>query len=301
MVRQQSQYPPAHEDHERRGRLVIRLRDENGHPVRTRTVALVMEHKPIAAAQYRFDSEDKDEISADLVAGGYTVQIYAVKHNVARHFARIEPDKTTEIDVTLIPKEGEFVKSTMAERLAVYGLAADKLSIQDLSVKRGEYLELDARRYPDDRSFTRLYARSANDIKTWLGAPDGAFGHDQPIFGPVPALDKLSPEALKESYRLEPEARTTLAATAREFIHGNSKSVSQYEGMIDNQFKMRFPEGLLVSIFHFLTVTIGAGATLEIGGSTSVFFANRLRIHKTGTLSVVGTVKADIGTYEEFT
>lgn len=300
MVQQHAQRPPEHEGEGRRGRLVLRLRDDKGHAVKVRTVALVMEHKPAAAAQYRFDSDDKDEISAELAPGGYSIQVFAVKHDVARHFARIEPGKTTQIDVVLAARKGDFPKPTPAQRLAVYGLDAEKVSLQDLTVKRGQYFELDARKLSDDRSFTRLHAKSIKDIKAWLGAPDSAFGHDQPIFGPLPALDRLSPEALKEPQRLDPEVRTTLAATAREFIHGNSRTVSQYEGMINDQFVTRFPAGLLVSIFHYLTVTIDAGATLEIGGSTSVFYANRLRIHQTGTLSVVGTVKADIGTYEEF-
>jgi hypothetical protein len=87
---------------------------------------------------------------------------------------------------------------------------------------------------------------------------------------------------------------------SREYIYGNSKAVSKYASVIDGYFKRNFAEGLLIPIYLFSVVVIGPGATLEIGTGSSVFFASKLRIHSTGVLSVVGTVKADIGTYEEF-
>jgi hypothetical protein len=286
----------------RRSRIRLKLRDPKGAAVRGRAVALLLEHQPVAAEQVRIETDQGDQLEAEVPAGDFTVQVYAPGYEVDRRHVHLPPGKDSEVDVRLTPRKDKFHKPTLQQRLAPYGLAEAARDLQDLRIRPGESMVLD-RRYSDDRVYRELRARSIADIKRWLGSPDNVLGHGQPKFGPSPRAELLPREDAQHlsSAELTADERTALSAVSREYIHGNSKAVSKYASVIDGYFLRNFAEGLLIPIFLFSVVEIGAGATLEIGASSSVFFASTLRIHATGVLSVVGTVKADIGTYERFT
>ena len=288
------------DERRRRATLRLRLRDADGNPVRARAVALLLEHVPVGAEQSRLETEEGDVLEGKLAAGEYTLQLFAKGFDIVNGLVEVGRDDATEIDLQLTPREDDFRKPTLKERLARYDLSPDDIDAQPLVLRRGANLTLD-RRFPDDRARRALPVRNMDDLRRWLGSPDDVFTHERPKFGDLPdpeILKDVSPERTPSSELSAPQ-RSALAAIAREYIHGNVAAVSGYQAVLDGYVTANLKE---VGIYAFLfsDVVIGPGATLEIGGSSSVFFATRLRIHTTGTLSVVGSVKADIGAYEEF-
>jgi hypothetical protein len=264
------------------GQLSVVLQDSEGKPIRLKTVLLLSEDKQALGNQYRLDSEGKEQITASFPAGSYSLQVYPVGYEVGHAFANIRAGGTTEIPFSLRPMK-EWQRPTLAERLATYGLHPDQIKPSDLTLQEKQRVVLDYRRYQDKAAFTLLKPTSVIDLKRWHGSVDTAFGHGQPRFGQVLAPPSSTAEGLQ--------------AVAREYIYGNSKSVVQYKGLLD-EYVSRL--NISVAIFFYSVVTINDGSILEIGNGSSVFFCDLLRMHSNGTLSVVGDVRADIGRYERF-
>jgi hypothetical protein len=286
-----AQVAPEPRPRGRSGRLTVHLRRSDGAPFREPAVVLALEHRPAFAEQHRLETGGKETVSMELAEGHYSLQAIAADHAVARGVAQVRAGRGAEVSLTLVPQKAET--PSLIERLKVYGIEVRPDEIQPLRVPPGEKLALDADRYRDTRVFRLLKPRSINDLKRWIGAPDGAFGHDQPRFGPVPRVDV---ERLKD----EPtqEVAGALRAIAREYVHGNAKAVAQYEPALTRY--LLASRAIAISIFFFNVVTINAGATLEIGKGSNVFVCDELRIHRDGTLLVVGEVRADIGRYVVF-
>jgi hypothetical protein len=264
------------------GRLLVDLRDNAGQPIKSKTLVLLAENKPALGKQYRLESEGRGDISEDFPPGAYTLQAYAAGHEVGRAFAGIEPGKTTEIKLVLPPAK-TYHKPELAKRLDIYGLSADKLKLSPLTVSSKQTVRLDYRRHEDNTNYALIRPKSVNDLKRWHGNPDGAFGHDQPRFGKLPSTRRLTEQELKD--------------VAREYIYGNSKSVAKYGSLIDQYIAHM---DISVAVFFYTIITINDGAILEVGNGSSVLFADILRIHKNGILSVVGDMRVDVGLYERF-
>ena len=289
--REEEEREEGHE--QRQGRLTVHLRDEHDKPLHAEAAVLVTENKPLYAVQHRLDPKGTGTVSGSFLTGDYSVQAAAADHNVGRTFAHVRPGETTE--VTLRLPRGSVKPPGLTERLKKYGLDGGALDIQPLDIRRGQRVDLDFEQYRDRRSYTLLRPESINDVKRWVGTPDSVFGHDHPRFGPVPHLDL---KELDGGAQLGRDAMPALRAIANEFIHGNSKAVQQYEVLLDTYLLAR--ELINISIFFFTEVTIGDGAVLEVGKNSNVFVCDILHIHKNGTLSVVGDMRADIGSYEVF-
>jgi hypothetical protein len=286
-----AQVSPEPRPRGRSGRLTVHLRGPEGAPFREPAVVLALEHRAALAEQHRLETGGKETVSLELPEGHYSLQAIAADHAVARGLAQVRAGRSAEVSLTLLPQKAET--PSLIERLKVYGIEVRADEIQPLHVPPHEKLVLDSDRYRDTRAFRILKPRSINDLKRWIGAPDGAFGHDQPRFGPAPRVDV-------ERLKGEPtqEVATALRAIAREYIHGNARAVAQYEPTLTRYLLSR--EAIAISIFFFNVVTINAGATLEIGRGSNVFACDELRIHRDGTLLVVGEVRADIGRYVVF-
>jgi len=276
----------------RRGRLVVHLRDEHDKPLDSKAVVFVMENKALHAAQHRLETNGAGTASGEFPGGAYSVQAVAEDHDVGRAFSQIRPGETTEVTVRLGRRKAD--NPTLAERLNVYGLDVGKLELQKLTVPRGQQVALDSHEYRDRRSYTMLTPQSISDMKRWIGTPDAVFGHDEPRFGPVPKLDVGD---VKQAGQIPRESVSALRAIANEYIHGNSKAVKKYELLLNTLLASRDD---IISIFFFTEVTIGDGAVLEIGRNSNVFACDILHVHVNGILSVVGDVRADIGSYREF-
>ncbi|MDQ2632080.1 MAG: hypothetical protein M3Y75_14085 [Actinomycetota bacterium] len=270
------------------GRLVVTLVDERGEPAEGEGLVLALEHAPAFARQFRAEGDAHTPFELEVPAGEYSIQAAAGKAS-GRTGACVEAKQTTEVRVALDEPAPE--PRTMADRLRPYGLE-HRVDPRPLEVPCESTVVLDSRRYYDKRDFAVLMPESVDDLKRWIGTPDAAIGHDLPRFGTVPELNMKGKEELGQS---EQEA---LGKIAREYIFGNSKLVAEHKGLIDRELLKWTARD--IAIFFFTVVTIDAGATLEVGNNSNVFTCDELRIHRNGTLSIVGDVKVDVGTYRVF-
>lgn len=257
------------------GHLSVDAHDGNGNAITEPLQLYMSENVPALGAEYKVSSKGgTDDISGTFPTGTYTMQVFAAGYDVYRQTVHLSADYVTRVKVRL--NKHVFPKPSLQDRLKVYGLETTQL--EPIHVTRGQRLVLDYRKYPNNKHYSVLEPKSISDIKRWVGSPGNAFTGDQPRFGPVSSRD--------------------LSAAAREFVYGNSQSVVQFVPDIEEHL-LANAQLIFVPIFLFTQVTIDDGATLVIGDGSSVFFADTLTIHPTGTLEVVGSVRSDIGLYQQ--
>lgn len=187
--------------------------------------------------------------------------------------------------------------------IGYYGLEVESLKIRSLDVPRGETMALNFMAHQNKDDYRLLSAKSITDIKRWIGSDDRYFGHNAPVYGPLPDVARVA-ELIAKSQERAPISVSEiklLDAIAHEYIHGNSRAVEQFSETLDTLIAVSQPRGRIhIAIFFFNIVTIGPGATLEVGNGSAVFTCDELHIHRTGTLKPVGSVKIEVGTYREF-
>jgi hypothetical protein len=257
------------------GLLSFDVHDEFGKPIGEPLQLLLSENVARLGRQYRVSAKPGvDDIGGSFPAGSYNAQIFARGYEVVREAIQLGTGHALRRKLQL--KKRSFARPGPVQRLAAYGLAPDGLS--SLTVRAGERAVLDYRSWRNTRHFTVLRPQSARDLKAWIGTPDAGFAGDTARFGPV-----------------QRGAGQDLEAIAREFIHGNSRAVQDFEAAIDEQLRARALL-ILVPVFHFDDVVVEDGGVLEIGTGSSVFFCNTLTMHAQGVVRAAGDVRADIGT-----
>jgi hypothetical protein len=259
------------------------------------------EHRSEGRRQHQIVARTGKEVSVDLPSGEYTMQVHARGFETFRGLAEVDPKRPLAVKAVLNPRTRKA--STFEERLAKYGIDAKTTEIGDLNVPPGTTLALNQRNDREKRGFKLLESNSIKQIKEWVGSDDARFGHDRPVYGPLPdrqLLARLS-EGGAELRKLSPDEIKAVMAVSREYVQGNSKAVSQFEAVLNDAIRLtvsdsasRFP------LFFYRVVTIGRGATLEVGHGSAIFTCDELRIHKTGKLVPVANVTIEIGTYTEF-
>jgi hypothetical protein len=238
--------------------------DELGRPLAAAPQLLLSENVARLGRQYRLAGKPGlGEIGGSFPAGWYTAQLFAKGHEVVRETIRLEPGLAVRRLVHLCRRS--YAKPDAAQRLAVYGLAPNRLP--PLAVRSGERVVLD-RASPH---CTLLRPGSAWDLKAWIGAPDAACAGTAPRFGQAP---------------------TELDGAMREFLYGNARAVRDFQAAIEAQLAA---EPVEIPIFLFDTVVIEDCGVLEIGAGSSVFFCNSLTMHPQGVVRAAGDVRADIG------
>jgi hypothetical protein len=267
-----------------RTRISVSVRDREGAVLRDKALLFFSEFRAFGRKQYRFEFAADQSMEADLPVGKYAMQVFVPGHETARQLVDLRPDAATKVQVTLDPRRSK--PPSFEERLANYNLDLQKMQVNSLTLEAEKTLSLNYRTYPGKADFVALRAQTVMDLKKWIGASDHFWGHDQPIYGPLPEIANK---------------KEALDRIAREYIHGNSVAVAKQAGALDALMaSVNVKQVSRVYIFFYNIVTINAGATLVIGNGSNVFTCDELRIHKTGVLKPVGTVKIEIGTYKEF-
>jgi hypothetical protein len=182
---------------------------------------------------------------------------------------------------------------TVSARLARFGLADLENQLQDLKVQGGQEVHID----PQDRAHAKRIAvldvRSADDLKRWLGVPDGAIGQASPATAhPVgfvstdiasPFLDILPAIPLKD-----PELRARLmlyvtsSATAAKQTPTEKKLRAQLDTVTSNA-------GIKLAVFLNANIYVEAGATLVIGKKITHLFANQIILEDGATIRMDGS------------
>lgn len=273
------------------GRLEVEVTDDRGHSVNEEVLILLSENKAQFGKQFRLSSKTGAPLSGEFPPGPYTVQALAKSYDVGREFIEIRA-KCAQKAAFRLKKSAERPLLSVAERLEKrYGIKSPKDGLQNLTVAADQKISLDYRQYRDGAHVQVLSAKSLADLKRWVGSPEGIFVGEHPKFGSLPSLQGIGGDRTK----LSSDQQVNLSAVAREYIYGNAGAVAAGDlKSIENLFKQL--ANVYVPIFFYQDVVINNGATLEIGKGSSAFVCNTLTIHHHGTLSVVGDVRADVGT-----
>jgi hypothetical protein len=83
----------------------------------------------------------------------------------------------------------------------------------------------------------------------------------------------------------------------KEYIYGNSSTVAGWKGYLNDWLANNF---INLPIFLFLNVTVGPHAELDIGPSGLI--CNRLSVHNTGKVKILGSgpTTIEVNTYEQY-
>jgi hypothetical protein len=281
-----------------RGAVKIRLASAGGRPEELRL--FFTEHRPQNRKQHAVAARMDTEVSVELPSGEYTMQILARGFETIRGLVDVDPKHPFVVDAMLKPREKR--PRTFEERLAKYRIDASKTQIGDLTVPPGRTQALNSATDRDRRSLTVLQTDSIAQIKEWIGSQDARFGHARPVFGALPDPKHLGRWRDGADLRaLDPDEVKAVTSIAREYVHGNSRAVALYEPRLNEAIRRTVRDAMVnISVYFYRIVTVGAGATLEIGNGSAVFACDELRIHRTGSLQPVADVTIDIGTYREF-
>lgn len=259
------------------------------------------EHRSENRKQHQLAAPNEKEASVALPSGEYSMQILARGFETVRGLAIVDPKKPFVVDAVLKPRKQQV--RTFEERLAKYGIDASKADITKLEVPAGTTRALNHQTDDDKRGFRMLMADTIAKVKQWVGSDDARIGHDRPIFGPLPDKKQLARllDPGIDLRTLDRDEVNAVTALAREYVEGNSRAVARYEPVLNAAIKTTVRGATSqIPLYFYRVVTIGPGATLEVGNGSAIFTCDELRIHKTGTLKPVKSVTIEIGRYTEF-
>src|SRR5262252_7799722 len=167
-------------------RLVLKIRDRSGNPIRATGILLLAESKALGRKQYRFERSAAEPIVVEVPAAGYSMQFYVPEHETARQFVDLQPGRVTELSLTLEPRTTR--RRSFEERLAKYDLDAKAIRTRPLTLDRDQGINLNYHTHREKSDFAILRASSVEQLKKWVGNPDHIWGHDRPVYGPLPVL-----------------------------------------------------------------------------------------------------------------
>ncbi len=267
---------------------VLALELEGGAAAPASATALVTDHRPLGARQHRVTLVREKPTTLTLAEGAYTVAVAAPGHAPFRGFVDVRHAKPAAVHARLAKHTN--VAPSFADRLKRFHLAHADLTIQDLTVAREQHVRLDARADTMKADLHRVILRTPAEAKATLGSDDTYWATKHPRFG---AVFGRTPDPFVAG-QLTIDQRAVL----REFIYGNSQSVSrEWQALLS---EVLATDPFEIGVFVYNVVTVNAGATLEVGAGG--LCCDLLRVHTTGTVDVSGGGPTVIqtGTYEAF-
>lgn len=180
---------------------------------------------------------------------------------------------------------------TLESRLKNFNIDPAQVNLVDLDVAADQTITLQSTDVAYRANVSYLEPKSITDLKRWIGIPDQAFAT-------IPNLPSTTPIVVHRTIRPVPAIRTgivippltafhpdqvaTIKTLARDFIYGQSASISAAQLPALNKWldlqKIRIP------IFLFRNIHVAAGAVLNVKGK--VLFANLITIDKGGLIKM---------------
>jgi hypothetical protein len=254
--------------------------------------ALVTEHRPAENRQLSIQIEKGQRVSRILPAGGYTIVAFAKGYKPHRGYIELAADQTTQVCLRL--DEPAADPPSFAERAAKYGLQiSDPASLRNFAVEDGATMALD----PSAREFAgdvrMLEISNVEDAKRILGHSDEYWAGSAPRYGKMVQKEPPTLPMLRDETNLHLDARFAL----REYIYGNSQTVSGWKGYLN---KWLSNSAIRIPIFLFQDVTVGPHSTLYIGSSG--LFCHNLNVHYTAKVVVnsSGPTFIDVTNYNQY-
>jgi hypothetical protein len=193
----------------------------------------------------------------------------------------------------------EADQTQLLARLKVYGLDQTAITHPDLVVPGGSTVRLAAGDPQSAVQARMLTTKNLDELKQWIGIPDelyttGRLDQKRILMPPAltppatgkPELAQVGVQSSAATADAERLANVRLATSA--YLFGNSAEVSGYASEISTVF----PE-FQVPIWNFYTITVNAGATLELSGAQNILSAWKIVIYEGGTIAASGGLKTD--------
>lgn len=206
-----------------------------------------------------------------IAAGQYRAAFHTPGHEPWRELVAVESGEPVSIRPT--PEKVDAPNLTMKDVLTKLRAPKINISVRDLDVPTKTTIVLGdslGAAYAADWQITRL--DNVDTAKAILGIADADWGISSPRYGSLHGQTEFTP--------------TTVAAqAAKEYMFGNSATVSQWKPVVNAEI---FKEPWEFRIFHYGVVTIHAGGVLRITDKSSFFTCEKLRMHTTAKLEVRG-------------
>jgi hypothetical protein len=244
---------------------------------------LVSDHRPVARQQYRITLAVDGTAKQQLPAGAYTVTMHAPGYEPKLAYVELAPGEGRVISADLVKATQKA--PALSDILNKYGIRSGA-QVPDLRVETGQNHVLAAdSTHP---AFHRLTLTTIAEVKRLLGHPDTQFAPGKPRFGNVITTTRATPIKGKPT----PDQR----AAMREFVYGNSSTVAQWEGVLNDWIRL---DPQVIGLWIFGDVEVLNDAVLQIG--TEGLLCNTLKVHATGTVVVSGggPVVVEMNTYQE--
>jgi hypothetical protein len=244
---------------------------------------LVSDHRPVARQQHRITLAADGIAKQQLPAGAYTVTVHAPGYEPKRTYVELASGEGRAISAELLKATQKAY--ALNDILSKYGIQPGA-PVPELRVEPGQYHLLQAN--ATHPAFHQLTLTTIADVKRVLGHPDTHFAAAQPRYGNVITATRATPISENPT----PDQR----AAMREFVYGNSSTVAQWEGELNDWIKIN---PVVIGVWIFGDVEVFNGSVLEIGSQG--LLCNTLKVHTTGTVVVSGNgaVVVEMNTYQE--
>ncbi len=166
-----------------------------------------------------------------------------------------------------------------ADRLAKYGLSERASELSDLKVGSEQHV-LIARDNPyfSDR-IHQLRPESIDDLKSWIGTPDGSCcsdsAHTRGLLPPAVVSSALSDERNADEHR----AMNSLAGA---YVFGHSDAVAPTHLSAVNDWLSIVKARITISLFQ--DIYVSAHSTMSLAPSVHVLFARYITVENTGRI-----------------
>ena len=268
------------------GTLVIQLDTQQAGQPPPGATALVTEHRPLEAEQYKLTFGGAAQVARKLPAGDYSVVVFANGYQSSRSYTAVAAGQTSTVTVSL--QKYTSPPRAFADMLSKYGVKRDAAAIPNLAVKDGTRLVLDPKSPNLSLDIHYLELKTIDQVKNVLGHPDKHWTPEIPRFGNLvptkPSSDNFATmtAALRGAYR--------------EYVYGNSLSVNGWTSALNNWVAVN---PVNVGVWVYSDVYVGPGSVLQIG--TEGLICNTLRVVD-GIVQATGAgpVRVEMNTYEEY-
>jgi hypothetical protein len=170
---------------------------------------------------------------------------------------------------------------SIADRLARYGLSEREIELSDLTVSGERHVVV----APDNPYFServrRLHPESIDDLKAWIGTPEGSCcsdagsPHGRGLLPPRVVSSALSDERSIDEHR----AMNSLAGA---YVFGHADSLGGAQVSAANEWLKVIKARLNISLFQ--DIYVKAGSTLSLAPSIHVLFARYITVEHSGRI-----------------
>jgi len=173
-------------------------------------------------------------------------------------------------------------QTTLAARLAVYGLSEKKVSLSDLRLERNEVRYLSGVDVNLSKQVVRLKPKTIHDLKSWIGVPDEAISQVA-----SPSVQIVQPRAKFSGNVKSVSNHPVFAASAKYFVFRDSRSINSRLVPILSKWIQEITP--LIHMFLANDIHLSSGSQLVVTPDILLIFARNITIEPNASIRVQGT------------